>query len=101
MTAPKGSEDIEAVVYRLIETRVACTASALVERVFAIGAHLPAHRRHLADVSAGKRVAGAVPARRCSEETAMRLVDQALQRLRKAGRIEIEGYGPRRGWRVR
>jgi hypothetical protein len=100
MTAPKGSEDIEAVVYRLIETRAACTASALVDRVIAVGAHLPAHHQHLADVSAGKRVAGAVPSRRSPEETAMRLVDQALQRLRKAGRIETDGYGRSSTWRV-
>jgi hypothetical protein len=89
--------DIEDEVYRCIKTGKATRAAELVVRVLNRRLHLTAHRRHLADVRAGKLIAGRVPARRSPEETASRLVDRALQKLCKNGDIVPAG----RGWRVR
>ncbi len=88
---------IEDEVYSSIELGLATTSASILVRVAAKGLHLDAHREHVRAVKARKLVGGRVPFLRRPEETAARLVGQALQNLRKAGDIEHIG----RGWRIR
>ena len=83
-------------VYGLIATGKATRAAELVVRVLNERSHVAAHRQHLADVRDRRRIAGRVPSLRQPEETASRIVDQALQRLRRDGLIRYT----RKGWRL-